>query len=157
MADLNQGILPKGFIVNEKYNVLLFIKRGYNAETYRVKSKDGKIYFLKLFNYSKLNRSAFDADNNLHEIEILKIVRHENIVSYFDSGELIYSGRKFGYLILDFIAGETLAERISREPFSTFYDVKQIMVDVLTGLAHLHNLSEPIIHNEITPQNIMLD
>ena len=37
-----QGILPKNFSVNEKYSVLLFIKKGSNAETYRVKGKDGK-------------------------------------------------------------------------------------------------------------------
>ena len=82
---------------------------------------------------------------------------HENIVSYKDSGELIFEGKKYGFLILDFIPGETLAERISREPFSNYYDVQQIIINVLQGLDYLHNLPEPIIHNEITPQNIMLD
>ena len=107
-----KGILPKGFLIDEKYSILLFIKQGSNAETYRVKGKDGKLYFLKLFNYSKLSRTAFDSENNLLEIEFLKNVQHENIVSYKDSGELIFESKKFGYLILNFIAGETLAERI---------------------------------------------
>jgi transitional endoplasmic reticulum ATPase len=44
-----QGKLPKNFSVNDKYSVMLFIKQGSNAETYRVKGKDGKLYFL---NYS---------------------------------------------------------------------------------------------------------
>lgn len=151
------GILPKNFSVNEKYSVLLFIKQGSNAETYRIKGNDGKLYFLKLFNFAKLHRSAFDDENNLLEIEFLKKVMHENIVSYKDSGELIFEGKKYGFLILDFIPGETLAERISREPFSNYYDVQQIIINVLQGLDYLHNLPEPIIHNEITPQNIMLD
>lgn len=153
----NKGILPKGFSINDKYSVLLFIKQGINAETYRVKGIDGKLYFLKLFNYSKLHRSAFDSDNNLLEIELLKNVKHENIVSYKDSGEVIYESKKFGYLVLNFIAGETLAERISREMFNNYYDVQQVISDVLNGLNYLHSLPEPIIHNEITPQNIMLD
>jgi len=153
----DQGILNKGFSIDGKYNVLLFIKQGSNAETYRVKGSDGKLYFLKLFNYAKLHRSAFDNENNLLEIEFLKKITHENIVGYKDSGELIYEGKKFGYLILNFIAGETLAERISREPFTNYYDIQQIILDVLNGLSYLHQLSEPIIHNEITPQNIMLD
>ena len=72
MEQLKQGILPKNFSVNEKYSVMLFIKQGSNAETYRVKGKDGKLYFLKLFNYAKLHRSAFDRENNLLEIEFLK-------------------------------------------------------------------------------------
>jgi transitional endoplasmic reticulum ATPase len=152
-----KGILPKDFSIDDKYSILLFIKQGSNAETYRVKGADGNLYFLKLFNYSKLHRSAFDSDNNLLEIELLKNVKHDNIVSYKDSGELIYENKKFGYLVLNFIPGETLAERISREPFKTYYDVQQIILDVLNGLNYLHSLPDPIIHNEITPQNIMLD
>ena len=152
-----QGILPKNFSVNEKYSVMLFIKQGSNAETYRVKGKDGKLYFLKLFNYTKLHRSAFDSENNLLEIEFLKSIKHPNIVSYKDSGELIFEGKKFGFLVLNFIAGETLAEKISREKIESVYDLKQIISAVLNGLNYLHSLHEPIIHNEITPQNIMLD
>ena len=152
-----KGVLPKGFSIDDKYSILLFIKQGSNAETYRVKGTDGKLYFLKLFNYSKLHRSAFDSDNNLLEIELLKNVKHENIVYYKDSGEVIYESKKFGYLVLNFIAGETLAERISREMFNNYYDIKQIISDVLIGLNYLHSLPEPIIHNEITTQNIILD
>ena len=153
----SKGILPKGFSINGKYSILLFIKQGSNAETYRVKGTDGKLYFLKLFNYAKLHRSAFDSDNNLLEIELLKNVEHENIVTYKDSGEVIHENKKFGYLVLNFIAGETLAERLSRETFNNYYDIQTIISDVLKGLNYLHSLPEPIIHNEITPQNIMLD
>lgn len=157
MKEQNKGILPKNFSVDEKYSVVLFIKQGSNAETYRVKGKDGKLYLLKLFNYAKLHRSAFDSENNLLEIKFLKSIKHPNIVSYKDSGELIYEGKKFGYLVLNFIAGETLAEKISREKIESLYDLKQIISAVLNGLNYLHSLPEPIIHNEITPQNIMLD
>lgn len=157
MSVINLGILPKNFSVNEKYSVMLFIQQGSNAETYRVKGKDGKLYFLKLFNYAKLHRSAFDSENNLLEIEFLKSIKHPNIVSYKDSGELIFEGRKFGFLVLNFIAGETLAEKISRDKIESVYDLKQIISAVLNGLNYLHNLPDPIIHNEITPQNIMLD
>lgn len=157
MENSYKGILPKNFSVDEKYSVMLFIKQGSNAETYRVKGKDGKLYFLKLFNYTKLHRSAFDSENNLLEIEFLKSIKHPNIVSYKDSGELIFEGKKFGFLVLNFIAGETLAEKISREEIESVYDLKQIISAVLNGLNYLHSLPEPIIHNEITPQNIMLD
>lgn len=157
MDNQKHGILPKNFSVNEKYSVMLFIKQGSNAETYRVKGKDSKLYFLKLFNYSKLHRSAFDSENNLLEVEFLKTINHPNIVSYKDSGELINEGKKFGFLVLNFIAGETLAEKISREKIESIYDIKQIISAVLNGLNYLHSLPDPIIHNEITHQNIMLD
>lgn len=155
--DLKRGILPKNFSVNEKYSIMLFIKQGSNAETYRVKGNDGKLYFLKLFNYAKLHRSAFDSEQNLLEIEFLKSIDHSNIVTYKDSGELIFETKKYGFLVLNFIAGETLAEQITREPISSLYDLKQIVSGILNGLNYLHTLPEPIVHNEITPQNVMLD
>jgi transitional endoplasmic reticulum ATPase len=151
------GTLPKGFSIHDQYTVLLFIKQGSNAQTYRVKGTNGKLYFLKLFNYSKLHRSAFDKENNLLEIEFLKEIDHDNVVAYKDSGELIFENKKYGYLVLNFIAGETLAERMSRESFNNYYDVQSIIADVLKGLIYLHGLPNPIIHNEITPHNIMLD
>jgi len=151
------GILPKGFLLNDKYAVILFIKQGIAADTYRVKVSDGELYFLKLFNYGKLNRTAFDSEGNLLEIELIKRFHHPNIGLYKDSGDLIYEGRKYGFLVLDFISGETLAEHIAREPISSLYDVKQFLSGVLDGLNYMHSLPEPIIHNEITPQNIMLD
>lgn len=152
-----KGILPKYFSVVEQYSVIFFIKKSINAESYRVKGKDGKLYFLKLFNYARLHRSSFDIGNNLLEIELLKSIKHANIVSYIDSGELIYERKKFSFLVLDFITGETLAEKISREKIESIYDLRQIISAVLNALNYLHSLPDPIIHNEITPQNIMLD
>lgn len=157
MKQLQQGILPKGASVNEKYKVLLFIKQGSCAETYRVKGNDGKLYFLKLFNYAKLSRSAFDNDNNLLEIEFLRSIDHINIVGYKDSGELIYEGKKFAFLVLNFIAGETLADRMARGEITSLYDIKHIISGVLNALSYLHNSPHVIVHNEIIPQNIMLD
>ncbi|WP_407931548.1 protein kinase domain-containing protein, partial [Ignavibacterium album] len=152
-----KGLLPKEFLIADKYSVLLFIKKGRNAETYRVKDGNNKICFLKLFDYTKIKETSFDENNNLLEIEFLKNLHHDNVVSYIDDGELIFLNRKFIYLVLNFIPGETLSERIGREPIYSYYDVKHIMTDVLRGLSYLHNQNDPIIHNEITPHNIMLD
>jgi transitional endoplasmic reticulum ATPase len=151
------GVLPKGYLINEKYRILLFIKQGRNAESYRVRCADGKLCFLKLFDYAKMARSAFDNDNNLLEIEFLKKIKHRNIVSFIDSDELIHEGKKYSYLVLDFIAGETLSEKMSREAFYSYYDIQQIVSDTLLAMDYLQDLPDPIIHNEITPQNIMLD
>jgi len=152
-----KNILPKNFSIDGKYSVLLFIKQGRNAQTYRVKDLYGNLCFLKLFDYAKLQHSDFNSDNNLLEMEFLKNINHPNIVKYKDNGEVIVENKKYGYLVLDFISGETLSEQINRKPFTIYYDIQQIIADVLKGLHYLHTLPEPIIHNEITPQNIMLD
>src|ERR1035437_8274145 len=157
MDNKSKGLLAKNYLIDNKYSVILFIKEGNCSETYRVKGSDGQLYLLKLIKLYKLPRSAFDSDNNPLEIEFLKEINHPNIVSYKDSGEFIFEDKKFSYLVLDFIVGETLAERILRENISTLYDVKEIAIEILNGLSYLHSLGEPIIHNQMTPQNITLD
>ena len=152
-----QNTLQKNAVIDGKFTVLLFIKKSYNAETYRVKGSDGKLYFLKLFNPTQLHFSSFDKNGKLRETEFLKKMKHKNIVSYKDSGEVVVESKKFLYLVLNFIVGETLMERLVREPISTLYDIRQIISGVLNGLQYLHSLPEPIIHNKITPENIMLD
>ena len=37
------------------------------------------------------------------------------------------------------------------------YEAKDIILGVLNGLNYLHNLEKPIIHNDITNLNVMLD
>ncbi|MGM0582740.1 MAG: protein kinase domain-containing protein [Bacteroidota bacterium] len=143
--------------IDQKYSVQFFIKKGSHAETYRVKDKDGTTFFLKLFNYAKLHKGQFDSENRITEIEFLKNIQHPNIVSYHDNGEVITGKQKFGYLILDFISGETLAQRMQRENNFSVYKAQNIISGVLKGLSYLHNLEDPIIHNEITNQNVMLD
>lgn len=150
-------MLSKNFSINDDYKVLLFVKQGFYAETYRVKGNDGKLYFLKLFNYSQLHKSAFDEDNNILEIELVKSIQHPNLVNYKDSGEIVIENKKYAYLIVNFIAGETLSEKIIREKYKSLYDIKIIIIEILEGLKYLHQLANPIIHNEITLQNVMLD
>lgn len=150
-------MLSKNFSINDDYKVLLFVKQGFYAETYRVKGNDGKLYFLKLFNYSQLHKSAFDEDNNILEIELVKSIQHPNLVNYKDSGEIVIENKKYAYLILNFIAGETLSEKIIREKYKSLYDIKIIIIEILEGLKYLHQQANPIIHNEITLQNVMLD
>lgn len=149
--------LSKNFIINNEYKVLLFVKQGLYAQTYRVKANNGKLYFLKLFNFSQLHKSAFDEDKNILEIEFLKGSKHQNIVNYIDSGEVIIDNKKSAYLVLDFIAGETLSEKIIRERYISLYDIKNVVIGILEGIKYLHKKENPIIHNEITLQNVMLD
>ena len=149
--------LTKNFIINNEYKVLLFVKQGLYAQTYRVKANDGKLYFLKLFNFSQLHKSAFDENKNILEIEFLKGCNHTNLANYIDSGEVIIDNKKSAYLVLDFIAGETLSEKIIREKYNSLYDIKNVVIGILEGLKYLHKKENPIIHNEITLQNVMLD
>lgn len=139
------------------YTITFPIKEGDYAETYRVKDSKGKNRFLKLINCAKLHRTQFDSEGNVLEVEIAKQLDHPNIVKYKDSGENILNGRKFVYIVFDYISGETMSQFLAREGDCSVYDAKTIIIGVLNGLKFLHSLHEPIIHNEITLQNVMVD
>jgi transitional endoplasmic reticulum ATPase len=82
-----KNILTKSESIDGKYTIHFFIKKGSHAETYRVKDKDGRTKFLKLFQLSKLHRTQFDGEGNIKEIQFLKSIKHPNVVKYMDSGE----------------------------------------------------------------------
>lgn len=139
------------------YKVTFPIKDAAYAETYRVKDSSGKNYFLKLFNYAKLHRTQFDEQGNVLELEISRLLKHPNLTAYRDSGEILLNGQKMAYIVYDFISGETVVQKVTRDQRCGVYDAKQIVLGVLNGLKFLHNLPVPVIHNELTIENVMLD
>lgn len=149
------NILTKGQIIDDKYTVQFFLKKGDYAETYRVQDENKETKFLKLFDYSKLHRTQFNNNGDILETEILKQTNHPNLVKYLDSGNVVLDNQKYAYVVLDFISGETLADKMKRESKLNPYAAKEIILAVLNGLNHLH--SKQIIHNDITNLNVMLD
>lgn len=138
------------------YTVSFPIKEGDYAETYRVKDVSGKNYFLKLIDLSKLNSKQFDEKDNVIELDIMKGLNHPNIMHLVEQQELTIVGKQMAYLVSDFISGETLEQKVNREG-SNPYEVREWICNVLGGLQYLHSQTDPIIHNELTAQNIMLD
>ncbi|HTO34675.1 MAG TPA: protein kinase, partial [Flavobacterium sp.] len=149
------GILSKNQIIDNKYSVSFFLKKGSYAETYRVQNEAKETQFLKLFDYSKLHRTQFTDSGDILEIEILKQTKHPNLIKYNDSGNSIIDSHKYAYVVLDFVSGETLSDKMKRENTLNPYEAKSIVLSVLNGLNYLHN--KQIIHNDITNQNVMLD
>ena len=66
------------------YTVAFPHKQGSYAETYRVKDANDKTRFLKLINYSKLNRNQIDDEGRIIEMEIAKQLHHHNLCQFID-------------------------------------------------------------------------
>lgn len=150
-----KSTLTKSQIIDDKYSVSFFLKKGSYAETYRVQNEAKETKFLKLFDFAKLHRTQFTESGEILEIEMLKQVKHSNLVKYSDSGNIVIDNQKLAYVVLDFVSGETLADKMKRENTLNLYEAKNIILSVLNGLNYLHN--KQIIHNDITNQNVMLD
>jgi Serine/threonine protein kinase len=139
------------------YKVVFQHKEGSYAETYRVKDSNGKTRFLKLINYAKLSRHQIDDNGSIIEVEIAKCLNHHNVCKYIDSGNIMVNGGQRTYLVTEFISGETLAQRIVRNSNISVYDIKRIAKATLLALDYMHNQKVPIVHGEVTIQNIMLN
>ncbi len=132
-------------------------KQGSYAETYRVKDSAGKTRFLKLINYSKVDRRQMDDEGRMIEVEIAKQLNHPNLCKYIDSGSIMHNGGQMAYLVTEFVSGETLSQKVIRDGNLEVYEIKQVAKSVLSALDYLHSLSIPVIHNEVTIQNVMLN
>ena len=141
----------------DSYTVAFPHKQGSYAETYRVKDKSGKTRFLKLINYSKLNRNQIDDNGRVLEVEIAKQLHHHNLCQYVDSGNMMMNGSQYAWFVTEFVSGETLSQRIIRDDEISVYEIKTIAKAVLSALSFLHSQPIPVIHNEVTIQNVFLN
>lgn len=150
-----QFFISKGQVIDNKYTVQFYLKKGTYTWNFRVVDNDQKIKILKLFDYNKLHRTHLTTEGEILEINILKELDHPNLLKIEDHGIMIIENKKFAYAVLDFISGETLLDKLSRKNRKNPYDAKQIVLGVLNGLNFLH--SNSIIHNNINSQNVMLE
>lgn len=139
------------------YTVAFPHKQGAYAETYRVKDTSGKTRFLKLINYSKLNRNQIDDNGRVIEVEIAKQLHHHNLCQYVDSDNMMMNGSQYAWFVTEFVSGETLSQRIIRDDEISVYEIKAIAKAVLSALSFLHSQPIPVIHNEVTIQNVFLN
>ncbi len=139
------------------YTVTFPHKQGLYAETYRVKDEKGKTRFLKLIDYNRINRHQMDDEGRLIEVEISKLLHHHNLCNYVDSGSLMVNGGQLAYLVTEYVSSETLSQKVVRDKELTIYQIKEIAKAVLSALDFIHSQTTPIIHNEVTMQNVVLD
>ena len=141
----------------DSYTVAFPHKQGSYAETYRVKDKSGKTRFLKLINNSKLNRNQIDDNGRVIEVEIAKLLHQHNLCQFVDSGNMMMNGSQYAWFVTEFVSGETLSQRIIRDDEISVYEIKTIAKAVLSALSFLHSQPIPVIHNEVTTQNVFLN
>ncbi len=139
------------------YTVAFPHKQGSYAETYRVKDTSGKTRFLKLINYSKLNRNQIDDNGRVIEVEIAKLLKNHNLCQFIDTGNMMMNGSQYAWFVTEFVSGETLSQRIIRDDEISVYEIKTIAKMVLSALSFLHSQPIPVIHNEVTTQNVFLN
>jgi eukaryotic-like serine/threonine-protein kinase len=93
---------------------------------------------------------ALGHDRFLREIKLAARLQHPNILPVYDSGEA--AGRLF--YVMPFVEGESLRDRLVREPQLPLDDALQIAREVADALTYAHE--HDVVHRDIKPENIML-
>ncbi len=86
------------------------------------------------------------------EAEILDKLDHEHIVKLKDAFIEDYRG----YLVLDFVSGESLKSLTDRLGPQTEEQIVDWAIQALDILQYMHELTPSLVHRDITPDNLML-
>ena len=80
---------------------------------------------------------------------------HVNIVSVYDIGEDLVSGKKIHYIVMEYVDGETLKDLIDSKDLISNHDIIDYSVQIAQALSSAHQSN--IVHRDIKPQNILMD
>jgi eukaryotic-like serine/threonine-protein kinase len=131
------------------YEVLSILGLGGMGKVYKVRNViSDRVEAMKVL-LPDLTSNQGLADRFLREIRLLASLNHPNIASLRTA--LTFENQLV--MIMEFVEGETLANRIARAPISTA-DAVNYSEQVLSALsyAHKHNIT----HRDIKPANMML-
>ncbi len=92
-------------------------------------------------------------DNLIKEVAILRRISHPRIVHLYD----FFIEDMRGYFALEFVDGVTLRQLVAQSGPLEEASVAKIGATLCATLSYLHELSPPIIHGDVTPDNIMVD
>lgn len=81
---------------------------------------------------------------------LAKFQNESGVVKIFDS----FKANGTAYIVMEYLDGETLADRLKREKTIPADEAIQIMMPVIESLNHVHEAG--ILHRDISPDNIFL-
>jgi len=131
------------------YEILSILGMGGMGKVYKVRNViSDRVEAMKIL-LPDLGSNQSLADRFLREIRLLATLNHPNIAALRTA--LTYENQLA--MIMEFVEGETLANRAARAPLSTA-DAVNYADQVLSALSYAHK--QNIIHRDIKPANMML-
>ncbi|MDR2508750.1 MAG: serine/threonine protein kinase [Candidatus Ancillula sp.] len=143
--------LTPGIIINNRYQLSEIIATGGMGEMWvgedTILGRKVAIKALREENFGNedfLQRLRIEARNNA-------MLTHPNIVALHD----YYEDGNIGYIIMEYIEGESLAEILRTEPILPLERLLPILSQIAGALGYAHR--NGIVHRDIKPANILID
>ncbi|HEX2981450.1 MAG TPA: serine/threonine-protein kinase, partial [Anaerolineaceae bacterium] len=142
--------LEQGSILHNRYRIVEVLGQGGMGAVYHAIDENLSVDVAVKEN---LYLTAEYSQQFKREATILASLRHTNLPRVSDHFTIEGQGQ---YLVMDFIAGEDLRQRMERIGHLTEEDAVLIGAAVCEALDYLHTRPSPIIHRDIKPGNIKI-
>ncbi|MGG7506954.1 serine/threonine-protein kinase [Plantibacter sp. YIM 135249] len=96
--------------------------------------------------------TANDRLRQEREIRLLGELRHPGLVELYDSGSILHRGVEHRFLVMEYIPGATLADRLEEGPMLP-RDAAALGSQLADALAFIH--SKSIVHRDVKPENVL--
>src|SRR2546425_2038855 len=99
---------------------------------------------------------ATDSSQLLSEARVLVDLLHANIVRVDDANEALRGAERVAYVTREYLPAGTL--RALREAVVRLAPKQALSVasQLLSALEHAHGLNPPVLHRDITPNNVLI-
>ncbi|HOT92713.1 MAG TPA: protein kinase [Anaerolineae bacterium] len=152
-------MLTAGTLLHDRYRIDRLLEFGVMGAMYRAwdMQRNLPVTVKELTPQPELDRAVLDRlrRNLEREAQVLRRLRHPamtSLVDYFHVEAETAAGNT--YLVMEFVEGESLADRIERVGALPEAQVKAWAVQILDALEFCH--SHGVLHRDIKPQNIIL-
>ena len=88
------------------------------------------------------------------EAQAAGALNHPGIVTVHDQDEIRDGGEVVPYLVMEFVPGGTLSQRLRGQAHLTPERAVRVTIDILDALAHAH--SRGTVHRDVKPANVMV-
>jgi eukaryotic-like serine/threonine-protein kinase len=132
------------------YDLVEKIAEGGMGTVYKARhQEDGRLVAIKILS-PHMAKTPILVKRFAQEYNAARAINHENIVQALEFG---HQGES-PYLVMEFVDGESLGQRLSRVKRIPENDAIRIIAQVARGLHRAHKLG--MIHRDVKPDNILL-
>ncbi|MGN9906858.1 protein kinase domain-containing protein [Phytohabitans sp. LJ34] len=148
-------MLRSGVSLDDRYRLEERVATGGMGDVWRATDLTlGRTVAVKVLLPSLSADAGFGA-RFLAESRMLAAVRHPGVVQVYDRGDCaLPEGGRATYLVMEFVDGEPLSERLAREERLPAAETMRIVAEAARALDAVH--AGGIIHRDVKPSNLLL-
>ncbi|HEY9732435.1 MAG TPA: serine/threonine-protein kinase [Drouetiella sp.] len=154
---IKSQLLPIGTILNERFHVLNVLSGGGQGTTYI--AADGTAHesaSVVVKEYILPNRAStlrtICVSKLDKEVEILRRIDYPLIVKVID----FFVEDSRAYIVMEYIEGTTLKDLVTNQGKQNEKRVIEFGIQICKIAHHLHSMTPPIVHGDLTPDNLIL-